>query len=522
LQEWDLDGLGNWSSFDDDGTVQTRATNSANEITSTTGLASPAYDRAGNMIETPKPGDPANEWAVTFDAWNRVVEVTDGTTTVSYEYDGQGRRIERVSGSTEQHFYYDGEQVVEVRQPDGLGALEPVTQYVWSLRYVDSPILRDSFSGGTLVPADRLYYLTDANHNVTAVVDIAGDVQERYDYDAYGRFTIYDANWSNPGTASAVDNTLLFAGQDLDTDTGLQYSRARWYNASLGSFISRDPLGFDAGDANLYRYVFNSPANHTDPSGQFVPVAGALIAASAVVLAKDIAAIALLMRGERVPCNLLITSPQFWGDVLMAAAMGGLLSTGTVAANIAGGALGLGGAAQGLNAAMGEAARGNHGSAALHAGLAGVDFALGLSGLSAAAKALFPAGSAIGNFMRTDFGSAGFGARGSAEAAVPSANASRPVNLSPPGAGRRGAFRQAKFDMGIPRSQQPTAVRTVPDRTNPGKTVREFDFDVPSPDGGSVRRVTIRDDRNGHRYLDNPTQNRGPHFNTPNNGHYDY
>jgi YD repeat-containing protein len=94
LQEWDLDGLGNWSSFDDDGTVQTRVTNVANEITSTTGLATPAYDRAGNMIETPKPGDPANEWEVTYDAWNRVVEVSDGTTTVAYEYDGEGRRIE--------------------------------------------------------------------------------------------------------------------------------------------------------------------------------------------------------------------------------------------------------------------------------------------------------------------------------------------------------------------------------------------------------------------------------------------
>jgi RHS repeat-associated protein len=282
---WDLDGLGNWSSFDDDGTVQTRATNAANEITATTGLATPAYDLAGNMIETPKPSDPTNEWDVTYDAWNRVVEVTDGTITVSYEYDGQGRRIERVSGSTEEHFYYDGDQVVEIRQPDGLGALEPESQYVWSLRYVDSPILRDSFSSGTLVPADRLYYLTDANHNVTAVVDIDGDVQERYDYDAYGRFTIYDANWANPGTTSSVGNALLFAGQDVDADTGLQYSRARWYNASLGSFISRDPLGFDAGDANLYRYVFNSPANYTDPSGQIVPVAGALIAAGAVVLA---------------------------------------------------------------------------------------------------------------------------------------------------------------------------------------------------------------------------------------------
>jgi RHS repeat-associated protein len=135
------------------------------------------------------------------------------------------------------------------------------------LRYVDSPILRDSFSGGTLVPADRLYYLTDANHNVTAVMDIDGDVQERYDYDAYGRFTIYDPNWANPGTTSAVDNTLLFAGQDVEPQTGLQYSRARWYNSTVGAFISRDPIGFAAGDMNLYRYVGSNPISYVDPDG---------------------------------------------------------------------------------------------------------------------------------------------------------------------------------------------------------------------------------------------------------------
>ena len=78
--------------------------------------------------------------------------------------------------------YYDGQQVVETRLPDGQGGLQPDQQYVWSARYVDSPILRDSYSGGVLVSASRLYYLTDANHNVTAVTNSAGVVQERYDY----------------------------------------------------------------------------------------------------------------------------------------------------------------------------------------------------------------------------------------------------------------------------------------------------------------------------------------------------
>ncbi|NEQ42439.1 MAG: hypothetical protein F6K00_02305 [Leptolyngbya sp. SIOISBB] len=51
----------------------------------------------------------------------------------------------------------------------------------------------------------------------------------------------------------------------------------------MGRFISEDPMSFDAGDANLYRYVFNSPTNYTDPTGEFAQVAVHVIAAGAIV-----------------------------------------------------------------------------------------------------------------------------------------------------------------------------------------------------------------------------------------------
>ena len=43
--------------------------------------------------------------------------------------------------------------------------------------------------------------------------------------------------------------------------------RARWYDPRLGRFLTRDPVGFGAGDPNLYRYVHNDPFDATDPSG---------------------------------------------------------------------------------------------------------------------------------------------------------------------------------------------------------------------------------------------------------------
>jgi hypothetical protein len=47
----------------------------------------------------------------------------------------------------------------------------------------------------------------------------------------------------------------------------LQFNRARYLDQKTGRWTSQDPLGFDAGDENLYRYVFNSPTNDVDPDG---------------------------------------------------------------------------------------------------------------------------------------------------------------------------------------------------------------------------------------------------------------
>ncbi len=52
-----------------------------------------------------------------------------------------------------------------------------------------------------------------------------------------------------------------------DDDVGLSWYRARWYDPETGRFVSEDPIGFEAGDTNLNRYVSNSPVNGTDPSG---------------------------------------------------------------------------------------------------------------------------------------------------------------------------------------------------------------------------------------------------------------
>ena len=66
---------------------------------------------------------------------------------------------------------------------------------------------------------------------------------------------------------AAVDELFGYTGREWDSDVKLQYNRARWYDPAQGRWLSQDPLGFSAGDVNLYRYVGNGTIGATDPSG---------------------------------------------------------------------------------------------------------------------------------------------------------------------------------------------------------------------------------------------------------------
>jgi len=88
--------------------------------------------------------------------------------------------------------------------------------------------------------------------NTTTIVD-------HLIYSSFGKITSQ--------TNSAYQPTFAYTGQMWDAAAGLYYYHARWYDASTGRFISRDPLSFAAGDPNLYRYVKNGPTNFTDPTG---------------------------------------------------------------------------------------------------------------------------------------------------------------------------------------------------------------------------------------------------------------
>jgi RHS repeat-associated protein len=293
-EDWGLDMTGNWSDFTQKSSGATdldqdRTHNEVNEITQIsettgTGWVDPVHDQAGNMTTVPKPSGLSSGLSCKWDAWNHLVEVKDGATVVArYEYDGLARRVKKHldSQSPENpdgidayvHYLYNGAwQVFETRESasenTGPENLQPQYQYVWSQRYIDAPVLRDENTDADgACDAQRVYYLGDANFNVTTLVDTGGAAVERYIYSPYGVLTIHDATWSNIRSASSYDIAYTYTGRRLDGETGLYYYRHRVYHARLGRFGSRDPIGYAGGDLSLYLYAVSNPSTFWDPSG---------------------------------------------------------------------------------------------------------------------------------------------------------------------------------------------------------------------------------------------------------------
>jgi RHS repeat-associated protein len=205
----------------------------------TAGQTSYTYDANGNLTSKT---DGVGTWLYGWDYENRLTQVTrpDGQ-VITYKYDALGRRIERGKGSAWTRFSYDGEDVALDTASDGT-----TVEYVNGLA-LDEKLLRRA--GGA-----TQYFAIDHLGSTRALTDASGAVVERQSYDSFG-----------DGAGSAITR-YGYTGREADTDTGLLYYRARWYDPQTGRFISEDPIGFDGG-INWYAYVENNPANLVDPSG---------------------------------------------------------------------------------------------------------------------------------------------------------------------------------------------------------------------------------------------------------------
>jgi len=182
---------------------------------------------------------------------------SEATRTVEHGYDAQNRWIKTSldadgageGAAVDRFFVYDGNQII--LQLDDSG--DPAHRYLWGPA-VDQLLADEAVAGEVTWPlTDHLGTIRD-----WAAYDDETTIVNHILYDAFGRIT----EETNP-----ADHLFYFTARPLEKETGLQNNLHRWYEPPTGKWLSEDPIGFDAGDGNLYRYVGNRTTDATDPVG---------------------------------------------------------------------------------------------------------------------------------------------------------------------------------------------------------------------------------------------------------------
>jgi RHS repeat-associated protein len=223
-----------------------------------------SYDNNGNMTSRVRK-DGTGSTLYAWDYRNRLTDVTfkDGsgnvTGSVHYAYGASNNRISKVvkdaSGTvTLSEFYvYDGSNLLLVL--DGSGNVK--NRYLNGLGQ-NQVLAEDTNISGSGAGTTH-WALADHEGSVRDVTGNSGTVLDHIVYDSFGKIVSQ--------TNSSYAMRMGYTGQVQDAETGLNYDRARYYDPTTGRFLSTDPAGFSAGDANLYRYVGNSPVDKIDPTG---------------------------------------------------------------------------------------------------------------------------------------------------------------------------------------------------------------------------------------------------------------
>ena len=246
LKSWKLAGVKDYADYIYD--ANNRLTNIRNTAGAT--VVGLDYDPQGNLQNK-------NGQIHVFDYGNRLRDVVGKE---SYRYDGLGRRVTtfKNNGGAELWQYTQAGQMVFSSDWEGPGYLNHKThEHVYLAGSLVASI-DHHWPSNALIAVK--YQHTDALGSPVAVTNASGQVIERMDYEPWG------AVIGKPG-----HNGIGYTGHVMDGLTGLTYMQQRYYDQSIGRFLSVDPVVADATNGvniNRYKYAANNPYRFVDPDGR--------------------------------------------------------------------------------------------------------------------------------------------------------------------------------------------------------------------------------------------------------------
>ena len=220
-------------------------------------ISSETYDANGNVTHT-------GAMSYTYDSENHMLTASGNGKSITMIYDAFGNRVAKTVGTVTTQYLVEDDvnptgypQVIEeLSGPIGAGVVTRV--YTYGLQRI-SQLLASGNS--TWTPS---FYVYDGAGSVRQLTDVNGTPTDEYEYDAYGNsFT----------KSGATPNNYLYRGEQYDSDLGLYYLRARYYNPLTGRFMSRDPFdGYAVIPITLHKYLYagGNPTNWRDPNGRLI------------------------------------------------------------------------------------------------------------------------------------------------------------------------------------------------------------------------------------------------------------
>jgi RHS repeat-associated protein len=166
---------------------------------------------------------------------------------VTFRYDPWGRRIQKSGPNGTTNFVYDESNTIE--ELDSAGNV--LARYTHG-KGIDEPLAE--FRSG--IPN---FYESDGLGSATSLTNASATITATYSYDAFGNLLTSIGSLTNP---------FRYTAREADAETSLYYYRARYYDPTVGRFLSEDRIGNDEG-SNLYTYVRNAPAGLRDPTGLY-------------------------------------------------------------------------------------------------------------------------------------------------------------------------------------------------------------------------------------------------------------
>jgi RHS repeat-associated protein len=208
-----------------------------------------SYDQNGNVTA-------ADGKTFTYDSESHLMTMSGSSSSATMVYDGDGNRVAKtVNGVTTQYLVDDLNPTGYAQVMEELEGGAVTRQYAYGLQRIDE----EQVVSGAWTPS---FYGYDGGGNVRQLTNTAGAVTDSYEYDAYGNeFTV----------SGTTPNEFMYRGEEFDSDLGLYYLRARYYNPVTGRFMSRDPEdGEPTNPRTLHKYLYagGDPVNALDPTGR--------------------------------------------------------------------------------------------------------------------------------------------------------------------------------------------------------------------------------------------------------------